>query len=191
MWKVGRQMRNPCHIAERCDGFSAALRPGDADRAGTQSVRRDVPPPSGVTRGGLRLRREDNSLVEHELLRVHQRPEDVLVGGLLVRWSGSWRLLLDVGQGGFAVLSVGLRPKTQRNSSVTFSASGRVSLAFASWSARPPARLILSCTSSLVEQVQRRGQVRLVDAFALAGADALRPAEHVEEVRLRTTRPAA
>ena len=108
---------------------------------------------------------------------VQQRPDDVLVGELLVLL-----VLGDVLQ-----RQVELAPRSascrspSRNSSVTFSASGRGS--FASRSARPPARAILSCTSWLVQQVQRHRQAGLVDALALAGADALRPAGHVEEVR--------
>ena len=116
-------------------------------------------------------------LVEHELLGVDQRPEDVLVGQLLVL-RVAWRCAPGPVAAG---PRVGLRAKAHRNSSSTFSASGRGSLA--SRSARPPARASLSCTSSRVEQVQRLGQVRLADALALAGADALRPAEHVQEVR--------
>ena len=178
-WNVGRQMRNPRHIAERCDGFSAALRPGDADRAGTQSVRRDVTPPSGVTRGGLRLRRGgQNSLVEHELLRVQQRPEDVLVG----QSSCSSRCLAMCSSA-----SVQLRPASAcgRRPTGTAPRPSRRPAA-CPWPAGRPGRrprASLSWISSRVEQVQRLGQVRLADALALAGADALRPAEHVEEVR--------
>ena len=72
------------------------------------------------------------SLVEHELLGVDQRPEDVLVGGLLVGL-----VPFDVRQG----LLQCPPPACGRgpgNSSSTFSASGRGSLA--SRSARPPAR---------------------------------------------------
>ena len=35
-----------------------------------------------------------------------------------------------------------------------------------------------------VKQVQRLGEIGLADALALAGTDALRPAEYVQEIRL-------
>jgi len=49
-----------------------------------------------------------SSLIEHELLRVDDRPEDVLVGGFLAGGAAFGGHLFDVVEGGFLVLGGGL-----------------------------------------------------------------------------------